>query len=80
MDTKPRSVALSQESELSRSMLKNSLVLAVFAAVTVAVVAITQQTTKGRIAMAEREAQIRALGEILPAHSYDNAFSTMLFT
>ena len=38
--------------ELSRSMLKNSLVLAVFAAVTVAVVAITQQTTKGRIAMA----------------------------
>lgn len=59
--------------ELSRSMLKNSLVLAVFAAVTVAVVAITQQTTKGRIATAEREAQIRALGEILPAHSYDNA-------
>lgn len=59
--------------ELSRSMLKNSLVLALFAAVTVAVVAITQQSTKSRIAAAERDAQIRALGEILPAHSYDNA-------
>lgn len=59
--------------ELSRSMLKNSLVLAIFAAVTVAVVAITQQSTKSRIATAERDAQIRALGEILPAHSYDNA-------
>lgn len=59
--------------EISRSMLKNSLVLALFAAVTVAVVAITQQTTESRIAEAERAAQIRALGEILPAHSYDNA-------
>lgn len=59
--------------EISRSILKNSLVLAVFAAVTVAIVAITQQSTESRIAQAERDAQIRALGEILPAHSYDNA-------
>lgn len=59
--------------EISRSVLKNSLVLALFAAVTVAVVAITQQSTESRIAEAEREAQIRTLGEILPAHSYDNA-------
>lgn len=58
--------------EITRSMLKNSLVLALFAAVTVAVVAITQQSTESRIAEAERAAQIRALGEILPAHSYDN--------
>lgn len=58
--------------EISRSMLKNSLVLALFAAITVAVVAITQQGTQSRIAEAERDAQIRALGEILPAHSYDN--------
>lgn len=58
--------------ELSRSMLKNSLVLALFAAITVAVVAITQQGTQSRIAEAERAAQIRALGEILPADSYDN--------
>lgn len=59
--------------EISRSVLKNSLVLALFAAVTVAVVAITQQSTESRIAEAERQAQIRTLGEILPAHSYDNA-------
>lgn len=59
--------------EISRSIVKNSLVLALFAAVTVAVVAITQQSTESRIAEAERAAQIRALGEILPAHSYDNA-------
>ena len=59
--------------EISRSVLKNSLVLALFAAVTVAVVAITQQSTESRIAEAERDAQIRILGEILPAHSYDNA-------
>lgn len=58
--------------EISRSMLKNSFVLALFAAVTVAVVAVTQQSTEPRIAEAERAAQIRALGEILPAHSYDN--------
>lgn len=59
--------------ELKHSIVKNSLVLALFAAVTVAVVAITQQSTASRIAEAERAAQIRALGEILPAHSYDNA-------
>lgn len=59
--------------EITRSMLKNSLVLAIFAAITVAVVAITQQVTEPRIAIEERAAQIRALGEILPAHSYDNA-------
>ena len=59
--------------EISRSVIKNSLVLALFAAVTVAVVAITQQSTESRITEAERAAQIRTLGEILPAHSYDNA-------
>lgn len=59
--------------EISRSMLKNSLVLALFAAVTVAVVAITQQTTEPYIAEAERAAQVRALDEILPADSYDNS-------
>lgn len=59
--------------EISRSVIKNSVVLALFAAVTVAVVAITQQSTESRIVAEQRAAQIRALGEILPAHSYDNA-------
>ena len=66
--------------EISRSMLKNSLVLALFAAVTVAVVAITQQSTESRIIEAERAAQIRTLGEILPAHSYDNALLDNVIT
>ncbi|MWV13438.1 electron transport complex subunit RsxG [Pseudomonas sp. R-28-1W-6] len=58
--------------EISRSMLKNSLVLGLFAVVTVGVVAITQQGTAGRIATAEREAKAQALAQILPAGSYDN--------
>ena len=58
--------------EISRSMLKNSLVLGLFAIVTVGLVAITQQGTARRIAAAEREAKSRALGELLPVGSYDN--------
>ena len=66
--------------EISRSMLKNSLVLGLFAAITVAVVAITQQSTESRILQAKRAAQIRALGEILPAQSYDNALLDNVIT
>lgn len=66
--------------EISRSMLKNSLVLGLFAAITVAVVAITQQSTESRILQAEQAAQIRALGEILPAQSYDNALLDNVIT
>ena len=58
--------------EISRSMLKNALVLGLFAIATVGSVALLQQATASRIATAEREAQVRALGEILPAGSYDN--------
>ena len=58
--------------EISRSMLKNSLVLGVFAIATVGLVAVLQQFTAARIATAEREAQVRALSEILPQGSYDN--------
>lgn len=58
--------------EISRSMLKNALVLGLFAIATVGSVAILQQATAERIAKAEREAQVRALSEILPQGSYDN--------
>lgn len=58
--------------EISRSMLKNSLVLGLFAIATVGLVALVQQATASRIATSEREAQVRALTEILPADSYDN--------
>ena len=53
-------------------MLKNALVLGLFAIGTVGSVALLQQGTATRIAAAEREAQVRALAEILPAGSYDN--------
>ena len=58
--------------EIPRSMLKNSLLLGLFAVATVGVVAVTQQGTAARIQVAEREAQVRALAEILPEGSYDN--------
>lgn len=58
--------------EISRSMLKNALVLGLFAIGTVGSVALLQQGTATRIAAAEREAQVRVLAEILPAGSYDN--------
>ncbi|MCQ4313197.1 electron transport complex subunit RsxG [Pseudomonas stutzeri] len=58
--------------ELSRSMLKNSLVLGLFAVVTVGAVTLLQQFTAERIQASERAAQLRALNEILPRDSYDN--------
>lgn len=53
-------------------MLKNATVLGLFAIVTVGAVTLLQQGTAERIQAAERAAQVRALGEILPAGSYDN--------
>ena len=58
--------------ELSRSMLKNALVLGLFAIATVGLVAVLQQATAERIATTQRAAQVRALSEILPMGSYDN--------
>ncbi|MCQ4224852.1 electron transport complex subunit RsxG [Stutzerimonas stutzeri] len=58
--------------EISRSMLKNATVLGLFAIVTVGAVTLLQQGTAERIQVAERAAQVRALGEILPTGSYDN--------
>ena len=53
-------------------MLKNATVLGLFAIVTVGAVTLLQQGTAERIQAAERAAQVRALGEILPTGSYDN--------
>jgi Na+-translocating ferredoxin:NAD+ oxidoreductase subunit G len=58
--------------EISRSMLKNSAVLGLFAVVTVGAVTLIQQATATRIEASARDAQMRALGEILPPGSYDN--------
>ena len=59
--------------EIRRSMLRNSLVLGLFAIVTVGLVAFIQQSTAERIAQAERQARVDALAQILPDGSYDNA-------
>ncbi|MFV3305432.1 electron transport complex subunit RsxG [Pseudomonas sp. NY15181] len=59
-------------SDANRSMLKNALVLGLFAVVTVGVVALVHQFTAQRIDNAQREARGRALLELLPAGSYDN--------
>jgi electron transport complex protein RnfG len=58
--------------EISRSMLKNSLVLGLFAVVTVGVVALVQLATAKQIAASQHQAQMRTLEEVLPADSYDN--------
>ncbi len=58
--------------EIGRSMLRNGLILGLFAFATVGAVTLLQQATAERIRAAERHAQIQALGEILPADSYDN--------
>ena len=57
---------------LSKSITKNSLLLGAFALVTTAVLAFTADFTKERIAQAEREAQQKALFEIVPRTSHDN--------
>jgi electron transport complex protein RnfG len=57
---------------ISRSMLKNSLLLGAFAVLSVGTVAAIQYSTAERIAVAERAAKVQALAQILPPNSYDN--------
>lgn len=54
------------------SMTKNSLLLGVFALATTALLAFTAEFTKERITKAEREAQQKALFEIVPRARHDN--------
>jgi Na+-translocating ferredoxin:NAD+ oxidoreductase subunit G len=54
------------------SISKNSLLLGTFALVTTALLAFTAEFTKDRINKAEREAQQKALFEILPRAGHDN--------
>ncbi len=62
--------------DMQKSISKNSIVLGVFAALTVGLVALIQQGTADKIAEAERQAQLQALSEILPAQAYDNDLLT----
>ncbi len=54
------------------SILRNALILGVFAMVTVGLIAVTQQGTAERIADSQRRVQMSALNEILPHDQHDN--------
>lgn len=54
------------------SITKNSVLLGGFALATTALLAITAEITKDRIAIAEREAKEKALFDILPRSQHDN--------
>ena len=56
----------------SRSVLRNSLILGLFAIFTVGVIAFIQQATSERIAAEQQRMQMRALNEILPDDQHDN--------
>lgn len=56
----------------SRSILRNSLILGLFAIFTVGVIAFIQQATSERIAAEQQRMQMRALNEILPDNQHDN--------
>jgi electron transport complex protein RnfG len=58
--------------KISLSMTKNSVLLGAFALVTTALLALTAEFTKERIATAERAAQQQALFEIIPRARHNN--------
>lgn len=57
---------------LGNSISTNSLLLGLFAMITAGLLAVTQYTTKDKIAAAERKAETRALLEIVPLERHSN--------
>ena len=66
--------------KLSRSILRNSVILGLFAVATVGMIAVTQQGTAERISEAQRRVQLSALNEIVPHDQHDNDLLTDSFT
>ncbi len=64
----------------TRSMLRGMIGLAIFAVVTAGLIALTQSQTKERIADQVRQAQSRALYEIVPLNEHDNDLLDDAFT
>lgn len=58
--------------EMFSAIRSSTLGITIFAVVTAALIAVTQVSTKERIAKNEREAQAKALYEIVPKNSIDN--------
>ncbi len=54
------------------SIVRNSLILGIFAMFTVGLIAVTQQGTAGRITEEKRRVQMSALTQILPEAQHDN--------
>lgn len=65
---------------LGQSITKNSLILGAFAAATAAVIALTFQSTKTRIAAEERKAASAALIDMIPTSRHDNDMLTDTLT
>ena len=65
-----------QQTTIVKSIGKSSLALGLFALATTAVLALTAEFTKPRIEKAEREAQQKALFDILPRTTHDNDLLT----
>ena len=62
------------------SVLRNSIILGVFAMITVGLIAFTQLGTAPRIAEEQRRVQMSALNEILPHDQHDNDLLADSFT
>ena len=65
---------------LARSMLRNALILGVFATVTTGMIAGFNQLTSARIEASRQEELAKTLNTLLPASEYDNALLTDTLT
>lgn len=61
------------EPNAARASLRNAFILTVFAVVFTALMAATYQATKSAIAASAETEKMKLVGEVLPAHLYDNA-------
>lgn len=57
---------------ITRAMLRNGVILALFAALTTAAVAVLVWATGERVAANQRDAQVQALNAVMPADRHDN--------
>lgn len=66
--------------ELTKHMTKSALVLALFALLGTGLVAFTENNTRGKIQMAERQALLKSLNAVMDKETYNNDLFTDLMT
>lgn len=71
-DISTESNKLQQQAEMKKAVLKNALILAVFAFVSTGLIAITHLFTKDKIAQEIELSLVRQLSEIVPPERYSN--------